>query len=500
MFSGRGNTLNLEPTSVCGRDQLSLIQQQSEAIRGRELTEHGTWIGPNLINPYNNYISGQQFVPLTNQSTNTQNSYVLLSGLTCHDSNMNNQMHVGNPQPEPRFLIPCTLDENTTKVSMEDPLTKTRESSRTWIPPAQVFVENTKTVLPQISREIPSLINYHYISPETTEPLLPLRQDLTIPGFQVKNLFTSYLNTEQTLTGSTAPINQFTAMMLNNSAYLVSNQEQRKNTSLHPSQAIMQTMGRIAPHVTSQVGLDCATPVGAHTSAQIMPGFFEASNRTDNNNYTAFNVGSIDLSTHRNTALISSNDIIKSSLFDSTSNYMAGSIPTNMCSAISSSNALSSSRCDPSLPDSQISFSNVSQMFVPSPMSRATMIANAEIPSTNVPTLVYHKEPYLPAIPTAEVKLECPVPAISGDSGTWNSVPAIVQFSEVHQNQPKSLTTEQLNDLATRAVYENGALKICHICISQYPEGIDILIPPNFQSYQASDNPTCIICGRSLIN
>lgn len=60
-----------------------------------------------------------------------------------------------------------TLDKRTTKDIMEDPLTKARECSRTWMPQAQVFGENIEAMSPQISLDVPSLINHHYISPET---------------------------------------------------------------------------------------------------------------------------------------------------------------------------------------------------------------------------------------------------------------------------------------------------------------------------------------------
>lgn len=63
-------------------------------------------------------------------------------------------------------------------------------------------------------------------------------------------------------------------MALNNSAHLGSSQEQHKNTSFHSSEATMQNLERIAPHVTSYAGLDFITPLGAYTAAQIMPRVF----------------------------------------------------------------------------------------------------------------------------------------------------------------------------------------------------------------------------------
>ncbi|KPP69933.1 E3 ubiquitin-protein ligase RNF12-A-like [Scleropages formosus] len=75
------------------------------------------------------------------------------------------------------------------------------------------------------------------------------------------------------------------------------------------------------------------------------------------------------------------------------------------------------------------------------------------------------------------------------------------------EEQPRGLTKEQIDNLATRNFGENDALKTCSVCITEYAEGHKLRKLPCSHEYHVhcidrwlSENSTCPICRRAVLS
>ncbi|KAL4648843.1 E3 ubiquitin-protein ligase RLIM [Arapaima gigas] len=75
------------------------------------------------------------------------------------------------------------------------------------------------------------------------------------------------------------------------------------------------------------------------------------------------------------------------------------------------------------------------------------------------------------------------------------------------EEQPRGLTKEQIDNLATRNFGQNDALKTCSVCITEYAEGHKLRKLPCSHEYHVhcidrwlSENSTCPICRRAVLS
>jgi len=74
------------------------------------------------------------------------------------------------------------------------------------------------------------------------------------------------------------------------------------------------------------------------------------------------------------------------------------------------------------------------------------------------------------------------------------------------EDQPRGLTKEQIDNLATRNFGESDALKTCSVCITEYAQGHKLRKLPCQHEYHVhcidrwlSENSTCPICRRAVL-
>lgn len=139
---------------------------------------------------------------INNENSSPQNDHVLLSGLSCHDSNRNSQKPVHHQQTEATCVLTFTPEEDTTEISKKDPFSRDKRNVQSESPEVLMVGEITERRLPQLILNS-TLKKNHCVAPETFShlslhepfpiflPVFPLLDNLVISELQRNYSFTS---------------------------------------------------------------------------------------------------------------------------------------------------------------------------------------------------------------------------------------------------------------------------------------------------------------------
>nr|XP_042124972.1 E3 ubiquitin-protein ligase RLIM-like [Peromyscus maniculatus bairdii] len=425
--------------------------------------------------------SERDHVPSIQQSENRRKRF------SCHGSNRNGQKQLRHQQPESTCVIPFTSEEDTTKILMEDPLTRDRRNTRSASPEVLIVGEMTESRPPQPIHQVALVKGHHPVSPETF-PHLNMHEPLS-NGRPAFPLNISELQTRHSFTSSptrrcTAHRNQSTSVTPANFINVEINRNEHTNIFSHSNEGGMPNSEIISVAQTSNTGLEiplATVPYG--TSGQMLTQILEV----EHDNCPESVLEARDSSSSQNNTSVHSGESSISSFVSSSFSHSTSN------TTISSLHSLST----PRRPILQIPI-----------VLQTTIIRDENLPATFEINESYN-EPILSSHTPSEARRARRFAGReeSDDSDSWPFLPNFANFNDIHNNHPRGLTKEQINSLPIRSFCENDRLNICTICLAEYTESSRIRILPCSHEYhdECIDNwlpekSNCPICRRQVIN
>ncbi|EDL29167.1 RIKEN cDNA 4930595M18 [Mus musculus] len=467
--------------------------QQSEKRTKMGIEECGFWTA-NCQGNSSNDITGRMRFTCNKGNTIPQNG---LSGLSCHHSNRKIHKQLDYQELESMHVTPFTQEGNITEVLMEDTCSK-ETSTRQKTPDILTLKETIESRLHPDTKDV-ALGGPHYcLSLETFEDLrkdkayifsnshtfLPLRDNLAISELQKLYFFPSFPTIEHILTESTAHRSQSTSVTPTKFTTVEIDQKEHTKTSSCSNQTDIQISDVISDDETLNTNLECTIPSApCETSGNIMLGVFEV-----DDNFTEFDLQSCDsLSSQNNRRVHSGHSRISRSV---------SSLNSNSTTSSSTNHSL-------------LSLLNYSQQFLPVSSTSDNIIGNdinlphtSQINQESNEFIVFNCPPF-----EARQQMHVTSPETSNDSDYWPVLPDFSNFNDIHNNHPKGLTEEQINNLPVIYFCENDEISHCSICLTQYIKNSKIRVLPCFHEYHdkcidrwLSDNSTCPICRKHIIN
>ncbi|KAL1767076.1 E3 ubiquitin-protein ligase RLIM-like, partial [Sigmodon hispidus] len=452
--------------------------QQSEKKTKSKKVEFRAWT------TNNDDISGGMGFTFNNENSNLLNDHALLSGLSCHDSNRDEQKQVDHQQLESTCVFPFLTEENVPENLIEDPFTSDR-NIRSESLEFVIADEITESRPPQPIQHLSPETFSHLTMPDplsSVRPVLPLRDDFNISEFQRRYFSTTSPTRKHT--EHTAHVDQSTFVRATNIFPVQINTKEHTDISLHSNWENVQNSEIISVAQTSNTDLNFTVATASdETSKQIMTEIFEG----ERVNSIEIDLEACDSSSSQNSRRVYSEDC---------------SIPRSV------SNSVSHSTSNVSTNHSCISSSRSSQQSLPIPnFMDNTIIMNRFLPvlfqisdDSNEPILLVD-DPSTALQETRVTNQEY------NDSDSWPSLPDFSNFNDIHNNHPKGLTKEQIKTLPTRNFCENDELNACSICITEYIESSKIRILPCSHEYHVEcidhwlyENASCPICRCKIIN
>ncbi|XP_055461441.1 E3 ubiquitin-protein ligase RLIM-like, partial [Psammomys obesus] len=479
------NTSDVVPSNDSERVQVPSFQQ-SETITRRKILEGGLGARKSQCKPKNNDITGEMRFTFHHGNSNPQNDHVLSSGHSYHDCTRTSQNEVEHQQPESTCVIPFSPEEDITDVLIKGPSIKDR-ISRSDRPEFLIVGETTGSRPLPHTQDMELVRAYHHVLPGTQSHLkvdesflgsnghigLQLGDNLSISDLQR----TSSPTIEHISPKNTDHNSQSISVTPSKFVPVETNQEENRNTSSCPNQTGIENSEIISVDQTANTSLDFTRPASPFgLSGYIKRGVYEILN----DNCIVIQIEDFDSSSSESDISSSISSSVSSSTSSSTHNSTMNSLP----------------------------FSNLrfNKLILSTPVTSDNTIVNNINSSASLQSEDTNDFIILPHPPyEARLGRSVTTPEFSDDSDSWPSLPQFTIFSDVHNNHPKGLSKQQINDLTLRGFCKHDKLNHCRICITRYKQGSKIHILPCSHEYKyidrwLSDNSTCPICRLHIIN